>query len=291
MVLALAACIRRPERVFVVAHILHDLRPERESLADLEATRVLAGHVGMPFAHTRVRARLDRGNLEAGARRLRYRALARIANEHGCPYIATAHHADDQLESILLALLRGAGPRGLAGVAEVRPLGPGCRVIRPMLGVTHAEAQRICVEAGHVWQEDLTNAETARARGAMRHRVLPVLREIQPRAAARASNSAHLLSGAANVLTKLVTGLHVPGDRAMWPRTALRDQPDPVVGEALRLGARSLLGSARRDRLGSRQIGPAVRTIRSGGTEPRVFLWSGLRLIVTAQSVRMEVSG
>jgi tRNA(Ile)-lysidine synthase len=120
LAIALASAVSKPRMQFVVAHVVHDMRAEDEALADRDATKGLAARLGLEFVESRVRLRGLSGNAEAVARRLRYAALKQLAEDHGCGFIATAHQADDQLETMLMKLIRGAGPRGLAGVAPSR---------------------------------------------------------------------------------------------------------------------------------------------------------------------------
>jgi 2-haloacid dehalogenase len=116
-----------------------------------------------------------------------------MAQAHGCRYIATAHHADDQLETVLMRLIRGAGPRGMGGIRAVRSLGQegpegrGVRVVRPMLGMSRDEAVRICTDAEWVWREDASNRDESFLRNAIRARVIPEIKAIRPDAAERAA--------------------------------------------------------------------------------------------------------
>ncbi len=127
LVIALAAGLGvRARDVLVVGHVVHDLRSRGEALADRDAVRALAERLGLEFVEREVRVRGEwGGNLEALARRARYAALGEMAREAGCGFVATAHHADDQMESVLMALVRGAGLRGLAGIRVKRGLGVG----------------------------------------------------------------------------------------------------------------------------------------------------------------------
>lgn len=324
LVLALATASTN----LVVAHIVHDLRPRAEALADRDAAQGLAASLGLAFvaAEVSVRAAVKGAgggrNVEARARRERYAALVRLAREHGCRFIATAHHADDQLETMLMAMLRGAGPRGMAGAAVMRTAGPRAgdvRIIRPMLGggsgsggavaaSTRADAEGICRAAGWVWREDTTNADTRLLRNALRRDVLPVLERLRPGASVRAARGAELLRGAAEVVRAEAVDVWGRGDQAVpggkgsgenqagrvWGRAELRHEPEIVLGEWLRLAAGVLAPADRAersyglDRLSRRAVAPVIRAIRDGCTDPREFRVGQLRVSVSARRVRVE---
>ncbi|MBA4027624.1 MAG: tRNA lysidine(34) synthetase TilS [Planctomyces sp.] len=319
--LALASAAGGQRIVF--GHVLHDLRPEAESAADMAAARELAERVGAPFVWRAVRVRGSGGNAEGLARRLRYAALVEMARQVGVGFVATGHQADDQLESVLMAVVRGAGAWGAAGVAARRRLGSGVEVVRPMLGLSRAEARGLCRLAGWGWREDASNADAGRLRAALRAQVTPALERIRPGASRRAAVSAGLIGGAARSLRRealgamrraavteapdaaaeigpvgagTVVGAGVGdsgetggmggGVGAAWSRAALRSTPGVVVGEMLRIAARRAGGGG--DRLTARAVGAAARAISSQGTQPRVFEWSAVRVRVTAQRVWVE---
>ena len=99
----------------VVAHIVHDMRPPCESATDRDAVDELCHALGVPMFVEHVSA--GPGNVEGSLRDGRYEALCEIAVNNDAPFVASGHHADDQLESMLMAVIRGAGPRGLSGAA------------------------------------------------------------------------------------------------------------------------------------------------------------------------------
>ena len=120
-------------------------------------------------------ARLGLGVEETG-RRLRYDFLRRTARARGCGRIATAHNADDNLETLLLRLARGAGLHGLAGIPPRRG-----EIVRPLLTTSRADIAAY-LEAHHVPHvEDATNADEYYARNRIRRQVVPVLRQLNPR--------------------------------------------------------------------------------------------------------------
>ncbi len=283
---ALALALRATTDRLALAHIVHDLRPRADAEADRDAVRALAQRLGLPFFEGRVVTRASGGNLEAVARRQRYARLAELAAANGYPFVATAHHADDQLESIVMALIRGAGPAGLRGVADHRALPRGITLIRPMLSITRADAQRLCMLAGEVWRTDATNDDTTRLRAALRHGPLADIVRLRPQAPGRAARAARLMADAATMIRARARAVF--GEALSWDRAALAAEPESVVGEGLRLAAERLIADRRRDRLTARRLDPVVAAIRDDSTEPRRFDWpGGLRILVGARRVEL----
>lgn len=162
-----------------VVHLDHMLRPE--SGADAAFVRQLAGRAGLPatIGCARVGAiagRLGIGIEEAG-RLARYRLLETVADRIGARRIAVGHHGDDQVETVLLNLVRGAGPGGLAGMRPRRG-----RVVRPLLCASREEIAACCRAAGLEWRTDASNRSREFLRNRIRHLLLPLLRkEFNPR--------------------------------------------------------------------------------------------------------------
>jgi len=128
-----------------VATVDHGLRPESASEAAFVAE--LCRDLGVP--HATLRVEVEKGNLQAEARRARYAALHVWAREKGLGTIATAHHADDQAETVLMRLNRGSGIGGLSGIRrETYPFEDGMAVVRPLLGWRKAELEQIVAAAG-----------------------------------------------------------------------------------------------------------------------------------------------
>jgi tRNA(Ile)-lysidine synthase len=120
-------------------------------------------------------ARAEGANLEAFARRERYRWLAEVARQHGMKYIATGHTANDQAETVLHRLLRGTGLRGLRGIAARRQLQPGLTLIRPLLSATRKEILAYLHEWNQPYREDASNLDPRFTRNRIRHELLPHL--------------------------------------------------------------------------------------------------------------------
>jgi tRNA(Ile)-lysidine synthase len=131
------------------------------------ATRAVA-----PDRLRRGRPSRDRPTRQEAARTLRYAALRDMARAAGADWIATAHTADDQAETVLLRLLRGSGPDGLGGIPERSPDG---RILRPLLGVPRAEVLAFARGRGLAWREDASNRDDGYARNRLRRHWLPGL--------------------------------------------------------------------------------------------------------------------
>lgn len=160
-----------------VCHINHNLRGA-ESLRDEQFVRALCTRLGVEcrVCSEDVAALAQRQGLsvEEAARGLRYRFFAETAGEGA--KIATAHTAGDNAETMLLNLTRGSGLRGLCGIPPVRD-----NIIRPLIACTRAETEGWCRQNGLDWMEDSTNAADDYTRNRLRHHVVPVLRQQNPR--------------------------------------------------------------------------------------------------------------
>jgi tRNA(Ile)-lysidine synthase len=137
--------------------------------------------------------------VEAAARAARYAALIRP----GADAVITAHHADDQVETVLFQLLRGGGPRALAAMPEIRELSPNLPLLRPLLAFTRAELETYARLHGLLWVEDESNADPRYSRNALRHELLPALARFIPDYRERLLGSAQRMAEAAQLLDAL----------------------------------------------------------------------------------------
>ena len=168
LALLLLACVARCHVDAV--HVDHGLRPGSET--DAAVVRAAAGGLGV--AVTVHRARVPAGsNLEARARAARYALLP--------AGVLVGHTADDQAETVLLNLMRGAGLDGLAAMAGAGGRGTGTRVGRPLLALRRAETEALCAAAGWSPVRDPANDDPRFLRNQVRHRVLPLLAEVAGR--------------------------------------------------------------------------------------------------------------
>lgn len=268
----------------MIGHCRHSMRSHEETEGDRDAVRALAERLGVRFVEGVVATGV--GNAEGVARRERYRLLATMARDVGASWVATGHSADDQFETMVMALMRGTGPEGMRGIAGRRRLGEGVGVCRPMLGVGRVEAREFLERAGIGWREDVTNADTRRLRSGLRHGPLAQIEVMRPGSARRAARSGEMLRECALVVRDRVE--EVFGDGEIWGREALRRERGIVVGAGLRRCAVRMMGGVGADRLGHGVVGECVRAIGDLSTEPRRFVWSGRIVVeVTAREVRM----
>jgi tRNA(Ile)-lysidine synthase len=178
------------------AHVDHGLDP-RSGEWSAHCAGVAAA-LGVEFAGVRVAVdRASGEGVEAAARTARYRALGELLAPG--EWLLTAHHADDQLETLLLRLLRGTGVRGLRGIVAFGPFGAGW-LGRPLLDVTREELRGEAALRQLDWLEDPSNAEPRHDRNYLRMQVLPALRARWPAAAHQAQRLAEQASEAERLL-------------------------------------------------------------------------------------------
>jgi tRNA(Ile)-lysidine synthase len=155
--------------------------------------------LGVPLEIVRVQVEPG-ASLERAARDARYGAF--IAVTRAGDVLLTGQHRDDQAETLLFRLMRGAGVRGLSGMPGLRPLGKG-HLLRPLLDVNRAELEAYATEYQLSWIEDPSNQDRQFSRNYLRHQVLPVLSARWPQAVATIARSAAHLSEAQGLLDEL----------------------------------------------------------------------------------------
>lgn len=234
----------------LAAHLNHQLRGE-ESDEDERFIRELAARLGAPIFTERIdvgaQARAAKQNLEATARRLRYDFLRRVAEQNRVNFVLTAHTQDDQAETILMRLLRGAGAEGLRGIHEFLPLGGQAKLIRPMLGVTRAEVIEHCEHYGLVFRADSSNVDPGFTRNRIRGELLPLLRDFNPRVEEALSRTAELLTNDDACLRDLAAGLFAAaGKDSSLDIVPLLDVVPAIRRRVLRLWLKTQRGGLRR---------------------------------------------
>ncbi|HEU5350678.1 MAG TPA: tRNA lysidine(34) synthetase TilS [Terracidiphilus sp.] len=187
---ALAEVGRELGLVLHAAHLHHGLRGA-EADADLAFCRDLAAQLNIPFHHARVDTAAEaRPNpahgkpaesLEEAARRLRYSWFQQLLSKIPLDAVATAHTLDDQAETVLAKILRGAWTEGLSGIHPKLESPEGGPILRPLLAVTRAQIEDYLRVLDQPWRTDSSNADAAFTRNRIRHQLLPALDTFNPR--------------------------------------------------------------------------------------------------------------
>jgi len=177
-------------------HVNHGISPNAGRWAEFCAALCARLGVALEVAQVDIAPYRDLG-LEGAARKARYEVFSRVDAD----FVVLAQHRDDQTETLLLRLLRGAGLRGLAAMPALRPIAGGsAKLLRPLLEVARAEIEEFARARGLEWVEDESNADTARRRNFLRHRVLPAIEEQFPAARVAIARAAGHLAEAGELL-------------------------------------------------------------------------------------------
>lgn len=193
------AALRRNAMALHAVHVDHGLQAQSKQWSQRCVETCAALHV--PCTVLAVHAAPRPGESpEDAARRARYAALAELIQEGDC--LLTAHHQDDQAETLLLQLLRGAGPRGLAAMPQRAPFARGWHA-RPLLEFTRADLHAYATQQGLTWIDDQSNFDTGFDRNYLRHEIMPRLRARWPAAARTLARSASHAAQAARLLDAL----------------------------------------------------------------------------------------
>jgi tRNA(Ile)-lysidine synthase len=270
-------------------HVNHGLRGAASD-ADEACAADLAKHLGVAFGARRVAPRAlreggpsrARPTLQEAARKLRHAALRDLARELGCTRIATAHTLDDQAETVLMRLFRGASPAGLGGIAERSADGV---VVRPLLGVSRAAIERRARERGLVWREDASNRDSRSARGRLRTGNLAALaREMNPEwlravgqlAEAQRKESAWIDE---QVEREAQRWLRAEAGALSLSRAGFAALPEALARRLLRLAIRSQGGGRDLSRALLERSAAFVRSARPGArlSLPRGLVWRAQR--------------
>jgi tRNA(Ile)-lysidine synthase len=220
-----------------VLHVDHGIAPESGAVA--ERVRELASRYGLPFALERLS--LGAGASETKAREARYRAFRRVLRRLGAAALFTAHHADDQVETLLMRFLKGSGPAGLAGMSARRG-----RLVRPLLEFTRAELEAHVAALGlEAWQ-DPANRDPRHLRAWLRHDVLPLLERRLPALRRRLLRASDSFREHREAWEQLLVE---------WPEVGFRRETDGVSVAAARLRGYSSTVSRCLLRAAARRLG------------------------------------
>lgn len=224
-----------PERLAVI-HVDHGLRDDSQN--DAKFVDQLATRLNVQVELTKI----DAGDSAAArsedwARRHRYDAIKRIATAAGSRYVATAHTADDQAETVLHRLVRGTGVAGLAGMDDARPLGHQLTLIRPLLDISREKVTEYLTAIDQPWRDDATNATSDFTRNRIRHELLPLLNTFNPKSRDALCRLAESASEHADVVRCLAEERmrRLPIDSSSIPIALLSETAAAVMTECFRL--------------------------------------------------------
>jgi tRNA(Ile)-lysidine synthase len=216
-------------------HVDHGLHEDSPTWA--AHCQRFAADLGVRFESLSVEIDPESGDsLEAAARDARYRAMLQYVCEGDC--LLSGHHESDQAETLLLNLMRGSGPAGLAGIGAINSFGRG-RLLRPLLGIAADEISRYAREQGLTWIDDPSNVDTRFDRNFLRKEILPRLTDRWPAAAKQLGRSAELAGEAAELLDALADiDIDACGTPARLALAPMRKLPPPRQRNLLRRAVR-----------------------------------------------------
>ena len=242
-----------------VCHFNHRLRGEQSDEDELFVQR-LAERLRLPLhsqrADVRHSAQNAHANLEGTARKLRYGFLLSLVQQRLADRVAVGHTADDQAETVLHRLLRGAGTRGLAGI---HPVVEG-QIVRPLLGLRRQALRDWLTARKQEWREDASNLDLQRTRNRIRHQVLPLLSQFNPRIVETFSDMAELAGDEEafwkDYLQPIVVGSTSVRDREIIIDIGrLRQQPAAVARRVLRWAVEKVAETASEQPSAGLQLG------------------------------------
>jgi tRNA(Ile)-lysidine synthase len=216
-----------------VAHLDHGLRGDVSS-ADAEWLRSLCQRLGVPLeigeSDVESIAHCQGDGLEAAARSARYEFLRQTAERLGARFIATAHTADDQIETVLHHILRGTGIDGLRGIPTVRPISPSVTLVRPLLDVRRRDVVEYLTDIDQDFRCDESNSDLRWTRNRLRHKLLPAIREYYNgdidtallRLASQAAETQGLIGGIASKLASKCVVIEFVREQPGEQRQAMR---------------------------------------------------------------------
>jgi tRNA(Ile)-lysidine synthase len=282
-----------------VAHLNHGIRgqdAEEDAAFVLNLAKVLGLPASIERADVPALASQEKLALEEAARRARYTFLCQVAQQIGARHIAVGHNADDQAETVLMHLLRGAGPAGLRGMLPATRLGDyrlltiserppaDLTLVRPLLSTPRAAIEAYCREHKLATRFDRSNLDTTYFRNQLRHDVLPYLGQINPRISERLRNLAEVVRADYRLLQEFVSIAHdtllvaTYSDAVIFDLTRWREQPLAIRRAVLRRAVCSLHRTLRD--VDFNHIERAIDIAQRGQTGAQAILPHNLRLTV-----------
>lgn len=254
-------------------HVHHGISPRADAWATY--CQSVCDGLGIGLVQARVRVDARGKGLEAAARQARYDVFRRLDADA----LLLAHHRDDQAETVLLQMLRGASVRGMAAMPESRPLKPGMSLLRPFLSLTRAELEAYALRHGLGWVEDDSNQDPSLARNHVRHVLLPSLEAAMPGLPRALARTACQFAEWADLLDDLAD---VDGAGHIGPMglalNRLMDLPEPRARNLLRRHVERHGGQ-----VGRQTLVEAIRQLRGAAESAQVRVDFGDHSVVRFQ--------
>jgi tRNA(Ile)-lysidine synthase len=294
--LALADCLSTLGYRLIVAHYDHRLR--EGSQADADYVKDFARLKDLPFetggGDVLEYAQKINLSIEEAARRMRYKFLFDICRKHDAQALAVGHTADDQVETVLMHMLRGAGLSGMKGMtwrSIIEVFDPTIPLVRPLLGVWRKDTEEWCRSHGLDARIDPTNRDTAYARNRLRREIIPLLESYSPHARQHIQKMAEHLQGDYRILSQLVddqysTCLKSSGEGYLcFNRTTLEEYDPALQAWILRKAAFQLVRELRD--FDAAAVARCLGSIATTSAGWKSDLPGGLRIHVDATEVTL----
>jgi tRNA(Ile)-lysidine synthase len=270
----------RRERLQLALHVAHfDHGIRAESAEDAQFVAAFARTLDLPctIGHEDVPALVSQTGLgiEAAARQARYDFLVKVAQAEGASQIVTAHHRDDQTETVLMHFLRGAGLAGLRGMLPRSELQPGVLLVRPLLPFARTEIEAYASEVGLTPRLDSTNADTVYLRNRLRLEIIPLLKTINPALASALTQLATIAQADFDALTALIPPY--PLERAKFGQLPLSVQRLAIQQNPIK-----------RENLSFHDVENALHFIAQGKTGDLMTLSNGLTITLDFEIIRFD---
>ena len=276
----------------VLVHLNHCLRGA-ESDGDERFVRELAAMLDLPLVVRRVDVQelssSQRLSLEEAGREARYGFFREVAQSHGARLVALAHHLDDQAETVLLRLLRGAGGEGLGAM---RPLSADGTLVRPLLGASRREIEAYLRHQALAWRNDSSNADQSFLRNRLRHELLPLLKGYNPAIVERLSVTAETLAADETVLERVTDAAfgcwgRVEQGRVVLDRSGVSREEAGIRLRLYRRAIRLLQGDLRR--IGYRHLQAIDHLVLGERANARLQLPAGVQVTGSYRTLRFSM--
>jgi len=182
----------------IVAHLNHQLRKEAND--DQAFVEKICNNLTVESKKVDIKALSKGKNLEETGRNERYKFFKQLAKKHKATSILTAHHANDNLETIILNFTRGAGLQGLSGMQEIEELSTNLRLFRPLIDITKKEIEEYLKLKKILFRRDKSNKDLIFSRNFIRHKVIPALEKINPNLSKTISKNSQNLREVQNLI-------------------------------------------------------------------------------------------